>query len=195
MNKTTIYFNYGSMNSGKTLELLRVAYNYEENNITPLILKSKVDSRLENKIYSRVGLSKEAHEVCIENLSVVLDKIKEYEVVLIDEAQFLSKEEVDAIVKECYNKAIHTLMFFGLKNDFRGELFEGSKRIIELADKIEESTSICWCGKKSRQNARVINGKIIKDGPTVLIDNDAGTVQYVPLCNYHYFKGILHEEK
>ncbi len=194
MNKTTIYFKYGSMNSGKSLELLKVAYNYEENGIIPLILKPKIDTRAKNKVVSRTGISKSALEI-EDNIEILKDLItKEKKVVLVDEAQFLSPEVIEEIVRLAYDNGISSLMFFGLKVDFRGKLFEGSKKIIEMADKIEESTSICWCGKKARHNARVVNGKITKDGPTILVEDDVNVVDYVTLCNYHYYYGQLGED-
>ncbi len=194
MNKTTIYFKYGSMNSGKSLELLKVAYNYEENGIIPLILKPKIDTRAKNKVVSRTGISKSALEIedDIEILKELITKDKK--VVLVDEAQFLAPEVIEEIVGLAYKNGISSLMFFGLKVDFRGKLFEGSKKIIEMADKIEESTSICWCGKKARHNARVVNGKITKDGPTILVEDDVNVVDYVTLCNYHYYYGQLGED-
>ncbi len=194
MNKTTIYFKYGSMNSGKSLELLKVAYNYEENGIIPLILKPKIDTRAKNKVVSRTGISKSALEIedDIEILKELITKDKK--VVLVDEAQFLAPEVIEEIVGLAYENGISSLMFFGLKVDFRGKLFEGSKKIIEMADKIEESTSICWCGKKARHNARVVNGKITKDGPTILVEDDVNVVDYVTLCNYHYYYGQLGED-
>lgn len=194
MNKTTIYFKYGSMNSGKSLELMKVAYNYEENGIYPLILKPKIDTRASGEVVSRTGLKKEAYEIG-EDKNILKELIKkDKKVVLVDEAQFLSEDIIEEIVKLSYENGISSLMFFGLKVDFRGKLFEGSKKIIEMADKIEESTSICWCGKKARHNARVVNGTITKDGPTILVEDDKNVVDYVTLCNYHYFYGILGEE-
>ncbi len=193
MNKTTIYFKYGSMNSGKSLELLKVAYNYEENGILPLILKPKIDTRAKNKVVSRIGIVKEAYEID-DDITVLEDLItSDMKVVLVDEAQFLDPKVIEEIVSLSYKNKISSLMFFGLKVDFRGKLFKGSKKIIEMADKIEESTSICWCGKKARHNARVVNGKITKDGPTILVEDDVNVVEYVTLCNYHYFYGELGE--
>ncbi len=188
MNKTTIYFTYGSMNSGKSLELIKTAYNYKERNINYLVLKPKLDTRAAGKVSSRTGMSIDAVEFDEKNVDEVLRILDNSspKIILIDESNFLKKEVVDIIVNYCYENDVNTLMFFGLKVDFRGNLFEGSKRIIECADKIEEATSICWCGKKARQNARVVNNKIIKDGPTILVDDNNTTVEYVPLCNYHY---------
>lgn len=192
--KTRIYFKYGAMNSGKTLELLKIAYNYEENGITPLILKSVIDTRSSDKVYSRIGLEKKAIE--ISEKSDVEEVLKDIpKVILIDESQFLNPELIDAIIDFSYKNNIETIMFFGLKNNIHGELFPGAKRIIERSDKIEESTSICWCGTKARQNARVVNNKIDKKGPTIIIENKENKVEYVTLCNYHFFSEELKDEK
>ncbi len=196
MSKTTIYFKYGSMNSGKSLELIKVAYNYNENQIDCLVLKPELDTRVPGKVTSRTNLQVDAVEIDEKDPVQTLFALEtnHSNIVLVDEANFLTKEVVDAIIDYCYEHCVSTLMFFGLKVDFRGNLFEGSKRIIECADKIEEATSICWCGKKARQNARVVNGKVIKDGPTILVDDANITVDYVPLCNYHFRMETLDEK-
>ncbi len=196
-SKTTIYFKYGSMNSGKSLELIKVAYNYSENNIIPVVLKPSLDTRSVGFIYSRTGLKLKALEFDCTNILAFEELLNNLDltskVILIEESNFIIPEIIDLLVDFAYKNDIKSLMFFGLKNDFRGNLFEGSKRIIELADKIEESTSICWCGKKARQNARIVNGKITKDGETVLVDDDNTQVEYRVLCNYHYHMNDLGE--
>lgn len=196
MAKTTIYFTYGSMNSGKSLELIKVAYNYNENGIDCLVLKPELDTRAPGKVTSRTSLQVDAVEIDQADCASTLEAMEanHSNIILVDEANFLSPEVVDTIIDYCYKHNVSTLMFFGLKVDFRGNLFAGSKRIIECADKIEEATSICWCGKKARQNARVVNGKIIKDGPTFLVDDENVTVDYTPLCNYHYRMEMLNEK-
>lgn len=196
MAKTTIYFTYGSMNSGKSLELIKVAYNYNENGIDCLVIKPELDTRAPGKVTSRTSLQVDAIEIDQQDpvQTLAMLEANHSNIILVDEANFLTAEVVDCIIDYCYKHDVSTLMFFGLKVDFRGNLFAGSKRIIECADKIEEATSICWCGKKARQNARVVNGKIIKDGPTFLVDDVNVTVDYTPLCNYHYRMEMLNEE-
>lgn len=194
-SKTTIYFKYGAMNSGKSLELIKVAYNYTENNIHPIILKPSIDTRSVGNIYSRTGLTLAANEFDCTNLAAFKEMLKDLNVesgvILVEESNFLTPEMVDTLINFSYENNIKSVMFFGLKNDFRGHLFPGSQRIIELADKIEESTSICWCGKKARQNARIVNGKITKEGETILVDDDKTKVEYRVLCNYHYHQECL----
>ncbi len=191
--KTTVYFKYGAMNSGKSLELIKIAHNYRENGIDVLVIKPNIDSREKNKVFSRTGLKWDAIEAVTNDPDAMLNILKQnqQDIILFEESQFFSKEVIDVIVNYAYKNQLKAIIFFGLKVDFRGELFEGSKRIIELADKLEESTSICWCGKKARQNARVVNGKVTKDGPTILIDDDKTKVEYVTLCNYHFNTGEL----
>lgn len=194
---TTIYFKYGSMNSGKSLELIKVAYNYFENGIECLILKPDIDTRAYAKVYSRSGLELPAIEIKIDDEKNVEKILKNHlsrcYVILVEEANFLNPKVIDKIIDFAYENNIKSVMFFGLKVDFRGFLFEGSKRVIERADKIEETTSICWCGRKARQNTRVINGRVTKDGPTVLVEDQKTKVEYVTLCNYHFYKEQLEE--
>ena len=187
---TKILYKYGSMNSGKSLELIKIAYNYQEQNIKTIILKPEIDTRKKGYVSSRTGLDIKAIEIQEDNplkVREILEK-EDFKIILVDECNFLTKEVIDTIIDYSYDNDIDTVIFFGIKVDFRGNLFEGSKRIIERCDKIEETTSLCWCGKKARQNARVIDNKVIKDGPTILVDVKENNVEYLPLCNYHYYK-------
>lgn len=192
---TNIYFNYGAMNSGKSLELIKVAYNYAEQGHSTLVLKPNIDTRMPGFIYSRTGLKLPAVEIdCTDSndLKKVLDRhINGHFAILVEECNFLTPDVIDTIIDYAYEHDLNSVLFYGLKVDFRGELFAGTKRVIERADKIQESTSVCWCGKKARQNARVINGQVTKDGPTVMIDDDRTKVEYVTLCNYHFYCGQL----
>lgn len=191
----TIYFKYGAMNSGKSLELIKIAHNYSSRNINSLVLKPEIDTRMPGHIYSRAGLNIPATEIECDNAQsinkILTENITDQKVILVEESNFLSKDVVDAIVNYAYDNDLNTIIFFGLMTDFRGNLFDGSKRILEHADKIEETTSICWCGKKARKNVRLIDGEITKDGPTILVDDDSTKVEYITLCNYHYYKNQL----
>ncbi len=190
---TKIIYKYGCMNSGKSLELIKIAHNYMENGIESLILKPELDQKVKNKVSSRTGLSLDAIEIKEDDPKQVLTILEKSsaKIYLIEECNFLSKEVIDTIIDYGYNHDIESIIFFGIKVDFRGNLFPGSKRIIERCDKMEESTSVCWCGKKARQNGRVINGKLTKDGPTILVDIPENNVEYVMLCNYHFHTGEL----
>ena len=110
-----------------------------------------------------------------------------YDAILVDEANFLSSEQVEWLAEICDQYDIPVLCY-GLKTDFRGVLFEGSKRLMELADAIEELPIICWCGKKAHFNARVIDGKMVRDGAQIALGaND----MYVPLCRRHFMSGEI----
>jgi thymidine kinase len=183
MNK--LYFYYGVMGSAKTTSLLTT--NYALNKRTGTILLSpKVDTRREaRKIKSRVGIEASCTDFKendnLYDMCVPLSWEMQASVILVDEAQFLKKEQVDQLAM-LVDKCGYTVMCYGLKSDFRGELFEGSKRLLELADKIEEIKTNCSCGRKATMNARIIDGKIVKEGPQVLIGDTVGGVRYEAKC-------------
>lgn len=179
----TITFRYGAMGASKTANLLMTQYNYTEKGKKAILLKPAIENRDgQHIIKSRIGLK--AHCDFVEDYlknPVICDCL------IVDESQFLTTEQIDNLVKIADNYDI-PIAFYGLKTDFQSKLFEGSKRIIELADKLEEIPTICWCGKKARFNARVKNGKIILDGDqTELGGND----KYVALCRKHYMSKTL----
>ena len=156
-----LFFRYGAMNSGKSIEILKVAHNYEEQNKRVILMTSAVDDRAGvGMIASRIGLERTAIPVTHE--TNLYDTIKATDpkaaCVLIDEAQFLQKHhifEAARVVDELHIP----VMAFGLKNDFRNELFEGSKYLLLYADKIEEMKTICWfCAKKAIMNLRIHDG-------------------------------------
>jgi thymidine kinase len=187
------------MNAGKSLELIKVAYNYEERGKFPLILAPSVDDRYGGgKIVSKAGLEKKALPIADDTnlLNLVSDKLKEggpdadISCVLVDEGQFLKKHHVLELTEIVDGYGI-PVMVYGLKNDFRNELFEGSKYLLIYADKIEEIKTICWCGRKATMVARVVDGKFVKTGEQVLV---GGNDMYVSLCRRHYNDGRLGEE-
>lgn len=182
-----LFFRYGAMNSGKTIEILKVAHNYEEQNKSVIIMTSGIDDRDSvGYVSSRIGMKRKAVPVFDEDdlyekvVSINLDA----SCVLVDEAQFLSKHHVLELTKVVDELKI-PVMTFGLKNDFRNELFEGSKYLLLYADKIEEMKTICWfCCKKAIMNLRVNDGKPVYDGEQILI---GGNESYYPVCRKHYF--------
>lgn len=183
-----LIFRYGAMGSSKTANALIVAYNYKERGKRVLLLKPIADDRSKN-ISSRIGLSEkclaaEGYLDCINDNSDFIDESKKlpYDVIIIDEVQFLEPRYIDLlafIVDTCDIPVI----CYGLKTDFTGHLFEGSKRLLELADNIEEIPTICWCGRKARFNARIADGKVIKTGNQIQI---GGNESYVSLCRKHF---------
>lgn len=187
-------FKYGTMASGKSLHLLATAHNFQEHNIPFLIVKSKIDTRDgENAVYSRALGKKECFTIdSDDNIFEIIStycqmtdtKIK---YILVDEAQFLTEKQVDELAA-LNDKLNIDIVCYGLKTDFKTKLFPGSKRLIEISDKIEEIESICFCGNKTMFNARVNNKKeIVTDGEQIEVGGDD---KYVALCRKCYFEKI-----
>lgn len=181
-----LFFKYGAMNSGKSIEILKVAHNYEEQNKPVVLMTSGIDTRSGlGQVKSRIGISKEALPIFEETdiFSVVQTLGYKPYCVLIDEAQFLSARHVLDLTKIVDELNI-PVMAFGLKNDFRNELFEGSKSLLLYADKIEEMKTICWfCHKKAIMNLRYVNHVPVYEGEQVQI---GGNETYYPVCRQHY---------
>ncbi|WP_027107963.1 thymidine kinase [Lacticigenium naphthae] len=188
-----LFFKYGAMNSGKSIEILKVAHNYEEQGKPVVLLTSAVDDREDvGMVSSRIGLKRQG--MPIYNETDILETIKKLNYtpacVLIDEAQFLKKHHVFELAKIVDELNIPA-MAFGLKNDFRNELFEGSKYLLLYADKIEEMKTICWfCHKKAIMNMRMQNGKPVYSGEQIQI---GGNESYFPVCRKHYFHPPVQE--
>ena len=178
-----LYYRYSTMNAGKSIELIKVAYNYEERGKQVLTLIPSVDDRYGvGVITSRIGIQREAlvvnEDTNILELYIRENEKRKIDCVLIDECQFLKKHV--------------PVLSYGLKNDFRNELFEGSYYMLIYADKIEEIKTICWCGRKATMVARVIDGRVVKQGEQVVI---GGNDMYVSLCRKHYNDGRFCENK
>lgn len=182
-----LFFKYGAMNSGKSIEILKVAHNYEEQGKSVILLTSALDNRDEvGVISSRIGLKRPAKIINddVDIYQLVKDVKKKTACVLIDEAQFLNHRQIIQLAKIVDDLGI-PVMAFGLKNDFQNELFEGTKYLLLLADKLEEMKTICWfCTKKAIMNMRVVNGKPVYDGKQIVI---GGNDMYYPVCRKHYF--------
>ncbi len=178
-----LFFKYGAMNSGKSIEILKVANNYEEQNKPVLLFTSGIDTRDEvGYISSRIGLRRKAIPIFDE--TNILEMIEVAEVrpycILIDEAQFLKKAHVLQLA-DIVDRLNIPVMGFGLKNDFQNELFEGSRYLLIYADKIEEMKTICWfCQRKAIMNLRVdTHNQPVYTGDQIQIGgNDA----YYPVC-------------
>lgn len=187
-----LFFRYGAMNSGKSIEILKVAHNYEEQEKHVVLFTSALDNRDGiGYISSRIGLKRKAIPVTDEMniFSVVKEMNQITACILIDEAQFLKRDHVDQLARIVDELSI-PVMAFGLKNDFRNQLFEGSEQLLLLADKIEEMKTICWfCHKKAIMNMRVDNnGKPVYEGEQIQI---GGNESYYPVCRKHYFNPPL----
>ena len=191
-----LYSRYSTMNAGKSIELIKVAYNYEERGKNVLTLIPAVDDRYGiGVITSRIGVQREAivvnDDTNILELYMRENEKHKIDCVLIDECQFLKKHHVQELV-EIVDSCEVPVLAYGLKNDFRNELFEGSYYMLIYADKIEEIKTICWCGRKATMVARVVDGQIVKQGEQVVI---GGNDMYVSLCRKHYNDGRLGENK
>lgn len=187
-----LYFRYGAMNSGKSTALMQAAYNYEERDMKVCVLKPKLDKKNEDKLLSRIGIERKVDYLVddVLNFKKYLVKCKKNNVkcIFVDEAQFLDKEQIDLLFEVSKLDDIPVICY-GLKTDFRSELFPGSKRLLELADNIEELITICECGKRARFNARIVDGEYVLHGKQIAIDNiDA---KYKSLCGKCYLEKVL----
>ena len=187
-----LYYRYSTMNAGKSIEVIKVAYNYEERGKRVLALVPSTDTRYgRGRITSRVGLSREA-TVVNDDTNILALFMKENDkktiyCVVVDECQFRKKHHVEELV-EIVDSFNIPVLAYGLKNDFKNELFEGSYYMLIYADKIEEIKTICWCGRKATMVARVIDGKFTKSGEQIMV---GGNDMYVSLCRKHYNEGRI----
>lgn len=183
-------YSYGSMSSGKTLKLLSTAFNLEENGIQIMVLKPSLDTRDgEGVIRSRAGLERKCvmidedvnlYKAIKAYRNVLASQLETLKWVIVDEAQFLTEEQVDQL-SDVVDFLDINVMCFGLRTDFQSKLFPGSKRLFEIADDLEEIKSSCECGeKKSSINARFDeNGEIVTEGSQVEI---GGNDKYKAIC-------------
>ena len=183
-----LYFKYGAMGSSKTANALMARFNYEERGQEALMVKPQLDQRDgDHMVRSRIGLT---HECVYFHEMRAMDEaeMKKYACVIVDEAQFLSREEVHYLVHLVDDWDI-PVMCYGLRSDFKGELFPGSCELLVMADKLEEVKTICWCGKKANFNARFDeHGSVLKEGAQVVLGaND----KYIGLCRRHWMLGDL----
>ena len=179
-----LYFRYGAMGSSKTANAIMVQYNYHERGQNALMVKPRLDNRDGERIVgSRSGLS--APCIYMEELENV--DLSAYNCIIVDEAQFLKKEQVAQLVQIVDEMNIPVICY-GLRADFRGELFEGSTWLMAWADTIEEIKTVCWCGRKATCNARVVDGKVAREGEQIVL---GGNESYVALCRRHWKTGEL----
>ena len=187
-----LYFRYGAMNSGKSTHLMQVAHNYEERGMKVILIKTATDKKGGDKLVSRLGVERKVDILCLEKMNIYEEIQKWQEVkfkvncILVDEVQFMTKEQVDQLFKIAVVLDIPVICY-GLRTDFMMEGFEGSTRLLLLAHSIEEMKTICKCGRKAILNGRKINGKFVFEGEQVAIDN-IDNVQYESLCGHCYFR-------
>lgn len=186
-----LFFRYATMNSAKSAELLMKAYNFEERGLKILCIKPSIDGREgKNVIKSRVGIERECKMVkptdnIYDGVKKLLENGGKIDWILADESQFFKKEQIDQL-GDIVDELDINVICYGLRADFRTELFEGSKRLFEIADSIEEMKSSCSCGRKSIINARIDeNGNVVTNGEQIEI---GGNDRYVSLCRKCYKK-------
>jgi len=188
------HFKYGAMNSGKSDTLIKTAYNYTERGLDIIITKPSIDTKGGNYIVTRAG-SKRAIDIIATPQTNLRSAIKKFAkdnkleklcCILVDEAQFLTSEQVDQLYKVAKIDNI-SVIAYGLRADFRTKLFTGSKRLFELVDNIEKLPTMCNCGSQAEFNCRMNNGEYVFDGNQVAIDGE-GLVTYSSLCGVCYQK-------
>jgi len=195
-----LYFRYGAMGCGKTMQLLQVAFNYEERGHKVLVMKPKTDTKNGEKLLTRIGPEREV-DFCFTRRDNIFDYVsknytkgkKKVSCILVDEAQFLTPEQADELMQIVTELDI-PVMAYGLRLNFRltDGGFEGATRLLQIAHDIDEIKTICECGRKATCNARFLNGEFVADGPDVLIDDGKTEIEYraiCPKCFAKYKKG------
>lgn len=201
-----LYFRYGAMNSGKSTALLQAAYNYEERGQHVLLAKPVIDTKDADSISSRLGVSRpvdfligpdddvrtlfaeQRARVRGDAGALIPDAAGDVACLLIDEAQFLTREQVDDLLRIVVLDGVPVLAY-GIRTDFQTQAFPGSRRLLELAHTLEELKTICRCGSKALFNARLVGGRFVFDGDQVAIDElSADRVTYESMCAECYLR-------
>ena len=190
-----LYFKYGAMGSSKTAQALITKYNYEENDMKVWLIKPSADTRDGvTKLRSRIGLEATV-EVMTPDMNIY-DRFRDTRAgnctaVIADEAQFLTEKQIDELraIVDDYNIAV---LCFGLRTDFQTRLFPGSRRLMEVADAIQEIKTMCDCGAKATVNARISDGYIVTEGAQVVL---GGNDSYIAMCHRCYVRGIREHKK
>ena len=186
-----LYFHYSSMNAGKSTALLQANHNYLERGMKTMLFTAKLDNREGGGVISsRIGIQKEA--LAFGNEDNLFDMVREADsdsklnCILVDEAQFLSKEQVRQLIRLVDEEGIPVLTY-GIRSDFKGEVFEGSKFLLAWSDEMKEIKTICHCGKKATMNARVsTEGDMETAGAQIEI---GGNERYISLCRGCFNRG------
>lgn len=188
-----LYFKYGTMGSSKSAQALMCKFNYEQKGMTVMLVKPSLDNRGDTSgdqpmVRSRIGLCSPCETISPQQSFVELfERFKQQhgcDCIIVDEAQFCTTKQVDELKQLTLQVPV---LCYGLLNNFRCQLFEGSKRLVELADSLQEIKSVCRCGRKSTVNARFINGKCVDDGPVVFIGGDES---YENMCYWCWQKEL-----
>ena len=183
-----LYFHYATMNAGKSTMLLQASYNYRERGMRTAIFIAALDDRAgKGQVASRIGLSSEAIPfVPTDDLFAAIETMHREEpvtCVFVDEAQFLSSEQVWQLARVCDHVGI-PVMAYGLRTDFQGKLFPGSLELLAIADELREVRTICFCGRKATMVVRLdTDGNLVRQGAQVEV---GGNEKYVSLCRRHW---------
>ena len=190
-----LYFKYGAMGSSKTAQALITKYNYEENDLNVWLIKPSADTRDGAQLLrSRIGL-----EATVEVISPETDvyakfldsRVVSCDVIIVDECQFMTEAQIDQL-RTIVDEHNIPVMCFGLRTDFQTKLFPGSRRLMEVADTIQEIKTICDCGAKATVNARISDGYIVTEGAQVVL---GGNDSYIAMCHKCYIRGIREHKK
>lgn len=188
-----LYFRYGAMGCSKTANALMVAFNYDEKGLKPLVIKPSKDTRDEKKVIkSRIGLERPCLfvEECIKNtFEETVPLVKDYDAIIVDEVQFCSIDQIK-VLEEIVKKLRIPVMCYGLKTDFRLNLFPASEYLLSIEDCVKEKLrTVCWCGEGADCNARLdANGNVIRNGEQIMV---GGNESYTSLCEKHYWHGDI----
>ena len=186
-----LHFKYASMNSGKSIDLIRTVYNYEENGFKVLVLKPKVDTKSLGNVSTRIGLERKVDFLIDKDDSILCllkSNLSDVAAIFIDEVQFLNELQIDELF--LISKSLDIpIICYGLRNNFKMESFEGSKRLLEIADILEEFPTLCECGNIARYVARKHDGDYEVDGEEIVIDG-TDNYEYEPLCGECYLEKV-----
>ena len=190
-----LYFKYGAMGSSKTAQALITKYNYEENDLKVWLIKPSADTRDGvQTLRSRIGLEAEV-DVIAPDVDIYArflgSQVRKCNVIICDECQFLTEKQIDQL-RSIVDEHNIPVMCFGLRTDFQTRLFPGSRRLMEVADTIQEIKTICDCGAKATVNARINDGYIVTEGEQVVL---GGNDCYIAMCHRCYINGIREHKK
>ena len=184
-----LYFKYGAMNSGKSTLIIQAAHNYEENGMMVALFKPKRDTKAEEMVSSRIGLSRKVDGLLSDDddiFKLVKTKFRNVSCVLIDEANFLKREQVDQLMM-ITNELDIAVICYGIRTDFLTNGFLGSTRLLEIAHVLDEIKTMCSCGRKATYNARYVGEDMVVQGDQIAIDGVDG-VRYISMCSKCYEK-------
>ena len=185
-----LYFRYGAMNSGKSTAILQVAFNYEERGMRVLLVKPAIDTKGADTVVSRLGSKRKVDILASSNrnlfeiITTLTGRDPLIKCVLVDEAQFLQRQHINELFHVATQLGIPVICY-GLRTDFKTQVFPGAARLLEIAHSLEELKTICRCGKKAILNGRKVNGTFVSEGSQVVIDGSE-EVAYESLCGNCY---------